>query len=98
VDKGFETVLEKAKIGDFRFHDLRHYVRVLVHDERRRSLRVAKILWHSNIKMTEGYAKLTKSQYREDRQHRPGDVGAHGRREAGTGTGDRVMFPYSSLD
>ncbi len=33
---------------------------VLVHDERRRSLRTREILGHSNIKMTERYAKLAR--------------------------------------
>jgi hypothetical protein len=40
--------------------DAKH-VRKLVHDERGDLYELAKILGHSNIKMTERYAKLAKS-------------------------------------
>jgi len=36
------------------------YLCLSLHDERRRPVRVAQILGHSNIKMTERYAKLAR--------------------------------------
>jgi len=48
VEGSFEDLLERAAIEDFRFHDVRHLYEL------------AKILGHSNIKMTERYAKLAR--------------------------------------
>jgi integrase len=61
VDKSFETVLEKAGIKDFRFHDLRHTFASWYMMNGGDLYELAKILGHSNIKMTERYAKLAKS-------------------------------------
>jgi integrase len=97
VDKSFETVLDVAGIKDFRFHDLRHTFASWYMMNGGDLYELAKILGHSNIKMTERYAKLAKSHI-EDRQHRARHVGADGRREAGTKREHRVMFPYCSLD
>jgi integrase len=61
VDKSFETVLERAGIEDFRFHDLRHTCASWYMMNGGDLYELAKILGHSNIKMTERYAKLAKS-------------------------------------
>lgn len=60
VDRSFETVLEKAAIEDFRFHDLRHTFASWYMMNGGDLYELAKILGHSNIKMTERYAKLGK--------------------------------------
>ena len=61
VDKSFATVLEKAGIENFRFHDLRHTFASWYMMNGGDLYELAKILGHSNIKMTERYAKLAKS-------------------------------------
>jgi integrase len=60
VDKSFDTVLEMAGIEDFRFHDLRHTFASWYMMNGGDLYELAKILGHSNIKMTERYAKLGK--------------------------------------
>ena len=49
-DRTIEISISGAQLG--------RYLYVLVHDERRRSLRVCEDSWSLNIKMTERYAKL----------------------------------------
>lgn len=61
VDKSFETILDEAGIMDFRFHDLRHTFASWYMMNGGDLYELAKILGHSNIKMTERYAKLAKS-------------------------------------
>jgi integrase len=61
VDKSFETILDLAGIQDFRFHDLRHTFASWYMMNGGDLYELAKILGHSNIKMTERYAKLAKS-------------------------------------
>ncbi len=61
VDKSFATVLEMAGIENFRFHDLRHSFASWYMMNGGDLYELAKILGHSNIKMTERYAKLAKS-------------------------------------
>jgi integrase len=61
VDESFETVLDMAGIKDFRFHDLRHTFASWYMMNGGDLYELAKILGHSNIKMTERYAKLAKS-------------------------------------
>ena len=61
VDKSFSTVLELAGIKEFRFHDLRHTFASWYMMNGGDLYELAKILGHSNIKMTERYAKLGKS-------------------------------------
>jgi integrase len=58
VEGSFENLLERARIRDFRFHDLRHTFAswYMIHGGDLYEL--AKILGHSNIQMTERYAKL----------------------------------------
>src|ERR1035437_403841 len=60
VDKSFETILELAEIGEFRFHDLRHTFASWYMMNGGDLYELAKILGHANIKMTERYAKLSK--------------------------------------
>ena len=61
VDKSFETILELAGIENFRFHDLRHTFSSWYMMNGGDLYELAKILGHSNIKMTERYAKLGRS-------------------------------------
>jgi integrase len=61
VEGSFETVLEMAGIVDFRFHDLRHTFASWYMMNGGDLYELAKILGHSNIKMTERYAKLAKT-------------------------------------
>jgi hypothetical protein len=64
VDGSFEDLLKRAKIEDLRFHDAAPYVRVRVHDERRRSLRALENPWP-----TERYAKLARQHIAKTRKH-----------------------------
>ncbi len=58
VEGSFEDLLERAGIKDFRFHDLRHTFSSWFMMNGGDLYELAKILGHSNIKMTERYAKL----------------------------------------
>jgi integrase len=58
VEGSFEDLLERAGIRDFRFHDLRHTFASWYMMNGGDLYELAKILGHSNIKMTERYAKL----------------------------------------
>jgi integrase len=58
VEGSFKTVLELAGIEGFRFHDLRHTFASWFMMNGGDLYELAKILGHSNIKMTERYAKL----------------------------------------
>jgi integrase len=58
VEGSFEDLLERAAIKDFRFHDLRHTFASWFMMNGGDLYELAKILGHSNIKMTERYAKL----------------------------------------
>jgi site-specific recombinase XerD len=58
VEGSFEDLLERAVIKDFRFHDLRHTFASWFMMNGGDLYELAKILGHSNIKMTERYAKL----------------------------------------
>jgi integrase len=60
VESSFETLLDLAKITDFRFHDLRHTFASWYMMNGGDLYELAKILGHSNIKMTERYAKLAR--------------------------------------
>jgi len=60
VEGSFEDLLERAEITDFRFHDLRHTFASWYMMNGGDLYELAKILGHSNIKMTERYAKLAK--------------------------------------
>jgi len=58
VEGSFEDLLERATIKNFRFHDLRHTFASWYMMNGGDLYELAKILGHSNIKMTERYAKL----------------------------------------
>ena len=76
----FETILEVAEISGFRFHDLRHTFASWYMMNGGDLYELAKILGHSNIKMTERYAKLGKTPHGEDGRHRARDLEAVGDR------------------
>jgi integrase len=61
IDKSFETILALAGIENFRFHDLRHTFASWYMMNGGDLYELAKILGHSNLKMTERYAKLAQS-------------------------------------
>jgi integrase len=58
VEGSFDDLLTRAGIHDFRFHDLRHTFASWYMMNGGDLYELAKILGHSNIKMTERYAKL----------------------------------------
>jgi integrase len=60
VEGSFDDLLERAGIEDFRFHDLRHTFASWYMMNGGDLYELAKILGHSNIKMTERYAKLAR--------------------------------------
>jgi integrase len=60
VEGSFVDLLERAKIENFRFHDLRHTFASWYMMNGGDLYELAKILGHSNIKMTERYAKLAR--------------------------------------
>jgi integrase len=60
VEGSFEDLLERAKIENFRFHDLRHTFASWYMMNGGDLYELARILGHSNIKMTERYAKLAR--------------------------------------
>jgi integrase len=60
VESSFEDLLARAEIEDFRFHDLRHTFASWYMMNGGDLYELAKILGHSNIKMTERYAKLAR--------------------------------------
>jgi integrase len=60
VEGSFEHLLERAKIENFRFHDLRHTFASWYMMNGGDLYELAKILGHSNINMTERYAKLAR--------------------------------------
>ncbi len=57
VEGSFVDLLERAGISDFRFHDLRHTFASWYMMNGGGLYELAKILGHSNIKMTDRYAK-----------------------------------------
>ena len=60
VEGSFQDLLDRAGIKDFRFHDLRHTFASWYMMNGGDLYELAKILGHSNIKMTERYAKLAR--------------------------------------
>jgi integrase len=61
VEGSFVTLLEAAGIKEFRFHDLRHTFASWYMMNGGDIYELARILGHSNLKMTERYAKLGKN-------------------------------------
>ena len=60
VEGSFKDLLKRAAIKNFRFHDLRHTFASWYMMNGGDLYELAKILGHSNIKMTERYAKLAR--------------------------------------
>lgn len=60
ADKSFVDLLRRAKIREFRFHDLRHTFASWYMMCGGDLFELSKLLGHSNIKMTERYAKLAR--------------------------------------
>jgi integrase len=58
LEGSFEDLLNRARISNFRFHDLRHTFASWYMMNGGDLYELAKILGHANIKMTERYAKL----------------------------------------
>jgi integrase len=58
LEGSFEDLLDRAKIHDFWFHDLRHTIASWYMMNGGDLYELAKLLGHANIKMTERYAKL----------------------------------------
>ena len=58
LEGSFENLLVRAKIRDFRFHDLRHTFASRYMMNGGDLYELAKLMGHANIKMTERYAKL----------------------------------------
>ena len=58
MEGSFEDLFTGAKIRDFRLHDLRHTFASWYMMKGSDLYELAKILGHSNIKITERYAKL----------------------------------------
>ena len=58
LEGSFEDLLDRAKIQDFWFHDLRHTFASWYMMNGGDLYELAKLLGHANIKMTERYAKL----------------------------------------
>lgn len=58
LEGSFDDLLERARITEFRFHDLRHTFASWYMMNGGDLYELAKILGHANIKMTERYAKL----------------------------------------
>lgn len=58
LEGSFENLLERARIRDFRFHDLRHTFASWYMMNGGDLYELAKLMGHANIKMTERYAKL----------------------------------------
>ena len=88
--RGLKPSWNWPAIQDFRFHDLRHTFASWYMMNGGDLYELAKILGHSNIKMTERYAKMGKSHIARTGRYRARDVEADGRRERGTGQGTAV--------
>src|SRR5271163_617702 len=61
ADKSFHELLERAKIRNFRFHDLRHTFASWYMMSGGDLYELSKLLGHSNIKMTGRYADLARA-------------------------------------
>ncbi len=54
--RAFDSALEKAKISDFKFHDLRHTFATRLAQKGIDIYKIAKLLGHKDIRMTQRYA------------------------------------------
>ncbi|HKW98023.1 MAG TPA: site-specific integrase [Bryobacteraceae bacterium] len=98
VEGNFEDLLKRAKIENFRFHDLRHTFASWYMMNGGDLYELAKILGHSNVKMTERYAKPGPETHCEDRQDGSGNLEADGAKEMRQGERRLTMFAYCSRD
>lgn len=64
IKKSFQRAVEKARIEDFRFHDLRHTAATRMADAGADAFTLMKILGHSDIRMTSRYTHATDSALR----------------------------------
>ena len=64
IKKSFHRAVEKARIEDFRFHDLRHTAATRMADAGADAFTLMKILGHSDIRMTFRYTHTTDSALR----------------------------------
>ena len=74
LEGSFENLLERARIRDFRFHDLRHTFASWYMMNGGDLYELAKLMGHANIKMTERYAKLGRSHITKNWNHSQGDL------------------------
>lgn len=91
MEGSFEDLLYRAKIEDFRFHDLRHTFASWFMMNGGDLYELPKILGHSNIKMTERYAKL-------GRQHGAGNLETDGCKQRRQSERLVRMFGNCSVD
>jgi len=59
VKRSFTYACDKAKLADFRFHDLRHTAATRLADRGSDAFQIAAILGHSSIQMTARYTHAT---------------------------------------
>jgi integrase len=78
LEHSFATILDLAGIQNVRFHDLHHTFASWYMINGGDLYELAKILGHSNVRMTERYAKLGKTHIAKDRGHGPRNVEACG--------------------
>jgi integrase len=97
VEGSFEDLLERAAIRDFRFHDLRHTFASWFMMNGGDLYELAKILGHSNIKMTERYAKLGR-QHIARTGSSAGNLEINGNETCRTSERRLRMFGYCSVD
>jgi integrase len=64
MQNGFQAACKRARIADFRVHDLRHTCASWLVQGGVPLLEVAKLLGHSTIEMTERYAHLAPENLR----------------------------------
>lgn len=65
VQRAFREVLKKAKIGNFRFHDLRHTFASYLRQKGVDLHTISKLLGHKDLRMTRRYAHLNVDALRE---------------------------------
>jgi site-specific recombinase XerD len=98
VREVFEDLLNRAGIQEFRFHDLRHTFASWYMMNGGDLYELAKILGHSNIKMTKRYAKLGR-QHIAKTGSRAREIWKLLEREKGNNEDIACgMFPYCSRD
>jgi len=83
-------VLTQAGIANIRFHDLRHTFASWYMMNGGDLYKLAKILGHSNIKMTERYAKLSKQHIAKTGSTAPEMWALMEEETAGTGTEEAI--------